>query len=68
MADIDRRARRFKSRMITLDVSPLTDGQWTIIESGDAGVSGLPVSLPAQTFYASLAGILRTASTARFKR
>lgn len=53
-AEVDARARRFRSRFLTLDVAPLTDGTWTIVESGDAGVSGLPVSLMADVFYDAL--------------
>ena len=55
MEDVGARARRFRSRLITLDVAPLTTGEWTIVESGDAGVSGLPVSMMADTFYNALA-------------
>lgn len=47
-------ARKFASPFITIDVAYLTDGRWKIVEVGDGGVSGLPVGLDPQRFYASL--------------
>ncbi|GHC54038.1 ATP-grasp domain-containing protein [Roseibacillus persicicus] len=47
-------ARRFQSRFITMDVVYLTDGTWKIVEVGDAGVSGLPITLDAGRFFAAL--------------
>lgn len=51
-------ARRFASPFLTLDVARAEDGGWWIIESGDGGVSGLPLALPPDTFYAALAARL----------
>ncbi len=47
-------ANRFQSKFMTIDVALLTDGTWKIVEVGDGGVSGLPVSLDPERFYASL--------------
>ena len=47
-------AKRFQSPFITIDVAYLTDGTWKIVEVGDGGVSGLPIGLDPQLFYASL--------------
>lgn len=48
-------ARKFESPFLTLDVAREEDGGWIIVESGDGGVSGLPISLPPEAFYAALA-------------
>ena len=47
-------ARQFKSPFITIDVAALTDGTYKIVETGDGGVSGLPVDLDPLFFYRSL--------------
>lgn len=47
-------ARKFTSPFITIDTAYLTDGTWKIVEVGDGGVSGLPVTLEAERFFANL--------------
>jgi hypothetical protein len=47
-------ARRFESSFITVDVALLDDGTWKIVETGDGQVSGLPVGLDPERFYAAL--------------
>ncbi len=47
-------AKRFQSPFITIDVAYLTDGTWKIVEVGDGGVSGLPMGLEPERFFASL--------------
>ncbi len=47
-------AQRFASPFITLDVAREESGGWLIIEAGDAGVSGLPVSISAHDLYTAL--------------
>ncbi len=47
-------AKRFDSPFITIDVALLTSGEWKIVEVGDGGVSGLPMGLDPERFYASL--------------
>ncbi len=47
-------ARKFASPFVTIDVARLTDGSWRIVEAGDGGVSGLPLGLQPEHFYASL--------------
>jgi hypothetical protein len=47
-------ARRFQSPFITIDVALLDDGTWKIVETGDGQVSGLPIGLDPERFYASL--------------
>ena len=47
-------ARRFASPFVTIDVARRTDGRWMIVETGDAGVSGLPVSVACEAFYGAL--------------
>lgn len=47
-------ASRFASRFLAMDVAPLSTGGWTVVEVGDGGVSGLPMSLPADDFYRAL--------------
>ncbi len=53
-------ARKFASPFITIDVAREESGNWLIIESGDAGVSGLPVSIEAGQFFGALAQLQRT--------
>lgn len=47
-------ARRFASPLITIDVARRLDGSWMIVETGDAGVSGLPAVIEPGDFYAAL--------------
>ncbi len=47
-------AKRFSSPFVTIDVAYLTDETWKIIEVGDGGVSGLPMWLEPERFFASL--------------
>jgi len=47
-------AKRFRSPFITIDVAFLTDGCWKIVEVGDGGVSGLPMGLEPERFFAAL--------------
>jgi len=49
-------ARRFASPFITIDVARRADGRWMIVETGDAGVSGLPAVIAPGDFYAALPG------------
>lgn len=50
----ERIARAFQSDFMTMDVALREDGEWSIIEVGDGGVSGLPETLDPTRFYASL--------------
>lgn len=50
----ERIAKRFSSPFITIDVAHLTDGTWSIVEVGDGGVSGLPIGLDPERFFAAL--------------
>lgn len=47
-------ARKFRSPFVSIDVAYLTDGSWRIVEVGDGGVSGLPMGLTPERFYARL--------------
>ena len=47
-------AERVQSRFFTMDVAQRTNGEWLIIELGDAQVSGLPESLDRAAFYEAL--------------
>jgi hypothetical protein len=47
-------ARRFRSPFVTVDVALLENGEWKIVETGDGQVSGLPVGLEPERFYAAL--------------
>jgi hypothetical protein len=47
-------AQRFKSPFISMDIARQADGSWIIIEVGDGGVSGLPESIEARSFYKAL--------------
>ena len=49
------RYRDLGSSFYTIDFAELADGTWTIIETGDGQVSGLPSSLDETTFYEILA-------------
>lgn len=47
-------AQKVKSDFFTMDVAKKADGNWTIIEIGDAQVSGLPDNADVNEFYKSL--------------
>jgi hypothetical protein len=47
-------ARKLESRFLSMDLAETAAGGWTIIEVGDGGVSGLPVSLLADAFFTRL--------------
>lgn len=47
-------AQSFGSPFITIDVAQLTDRTWRIVEVGDGGVSGLPIGLDPEKFFAAL--------------
>jgi hypothetical protein len=59
MAAFVERASRFASRFMTMDLAQMAAGEWIVIEVGDGGVSGLPVSLGADDFYAAIAAAWR---------
>lgn len=50
-------AKQVKSRFFTMDVAQTIDGEWMIIELGDAQVAGLPKTSDLDLFYRALAGI-----------
>jgi hypothetical protein len=52
-------AARVHSRFFTMDVARRTDGQWIIMELGDAQVAGLPERLGPDRFYQALADRFR---------
>jgi hypothetical protein len=52
-------ARRLKNPFISMDVARQLDGSWLIIEVGDGGVSGLPLSIEPKTFYSELLRLSR---------
>ncbi len=47
-------AARFTNRFITLDVARQSDDTWIVVEAGDGGVSGLPLSIDPADFYRAL--------------
>lgn len=47
-------ARKFQSDFLTIDVALLEDGTWKVVETGDGQVSGLPMGLDPERFYAAL--------------
>ncbi len=47
-------ALRFGSRFMTIDVARTESGDWTVVETGDGGVSGLPEGIAPESFYGSL--------------
>ncbi len=55
-------ARRVQSRFFTMDVARTTDGEWRIVELGDAQVAGLPDHTNRDEFYQRLAAGLESAS------
>lgn len=46
-------AKNIKSNFFTMDVAQKTDGNWLIIELGDAQVAGLPENADEDSFYKS---------------
>jgi len=47
-------ARQVRSRFYTMDVACRQDGEWIIVELGDAQVSGLPENADVAAFYRAL--------------
>ena len=47
-------AKEVKSNFFTMDIAQKTNGEWMIVELGDAQVAGLPEKLSEQDFYDSL--------------
>jgi hypothetical protein len=47
-------AKLIKSRFFTMDIAKRADGQWMIVELGDAQVAGLPDDANAEEFYAAI--------------
>jgi hypothetical protein len=43
-----------QSRFFTMDIARRTDGEWMIVELGDAQVSGLPAHVNVENFYRTL--------------
>ena len=52
-------ARRFRSPFVSLDVARREDGALRVVESGDGGVTGLPMHCDPDDFYARLAAAIR---------
>lgn len=52
-------ARRFRSPFVSLDVARREDGVLRVVESGDGGVTGLPVHCDPDDFYLRLAAAIR---------
>jgi hypothetical protein len=48
-------AKRVKSRFFTMDVAQRTNGEWIIMELGDAQVAGIPERVSPTDFYRTLA-------------
>ncbi|MDQ7027025.1 MAG: ATP-grasp domain-containing protein [Anaerolineae bacterium] len=49
-------ARQVRSRFFTMDVAQSTDGEWLIIDLGDAQIANLPVMADLDAVYHALAG------------
>ena len=49
-------ASRIASRFFTMDVALQDDGEWIVVELGDAQVAQLPERADATTFYRALIG------------
>lgn len=49
-------AKHIRSPFFTMDLAKRSDGEWLIIELGDAQVAGLPISADMDLFYRALAG------------
>ncbi|HEU5228519.1 MAG TPA: ATP-grasp domain-containing protein [Ktedonobacteraceae bacterium] len=50
-------AQKIQSRFFTLDVAMQRDGTWSIVETGDAQVAGLPEKIDVEAFYQALAAL-----------
>jgi hypothetical protein len=48
-------AKKFSSPFVTIDVAKLDSANWIVVEAGDGGVSGLPLSIDPAAFYQALA-------------
>ncbi|MFO0660151.1 MAG: ATP-grasp domain-containing protein [Polyangiaceae bacterium] len=55
-------AQRFSSPFVTIDVARTIDEGWAIIETGDAGVSGIPPAISDHDWYRALAHALANES------
>jgi hypothetical protein len=51
-------ARAVKSKFFTMDIAQKTDGDWLIVELGDAQVAGLPRYADEDLFYESIRNLL----------
>jgi hypothetical protein len=49
-------AASVESRFFTMDIAKRRDGEWMIVELGDAQVAGLPANADVDGFYAAIAG------------
>jgi hypothetical protein len=47
-------AQNVQSRFFTMDVARRVDGNWIIVELGDAQVAGLPAKADVEAFYLAL--------------
>ena len=47
-------AKQVRSNFFTMDIAQRTDGEWMIIELGDAQVAGLPKNADVDAFYRAL--------------
>ena len=54
---------KVKSRFFTMDIAKRKDGEWMIVELGDAQVAGLPDTADIPQFYQVLAERLLAQST-----
>jgi hypothetical protein len=52
--------RDVRSRFYTMDIAKRKDGEWMIVELGDAQVAGLPETADAHEFYRAIAARLST--------
>lgn len=59
LADFSAVMRSVQSRFFTMDIGKRPDGQWMIVELGDAQVAGLPDTVNIPAFYQTLAERLR---------
>lgn len=59
LEEFDKIAQTIPSPFFTMDIAEKTNGEWTIIEAGDGGVSGLPEEIDILSFYSSLLSQIR---------
>lgn len=52
-------ARSIESRFFSMDIARTKSGEWIVMEVGDGQVTGLPDTIEATPFYATLADRLR---------